>query len=77
MMERISPTWAEIDLIGKIADLKNDQYRLTLAVSTLMELLVEKGVITKDDISSKASELDTFIHLTNEFSSSPEPYPME
>lgn len=76
-MERYSPTWTEIDLVGKIADLKDDQYRITLAVSTLMELLVDKGVITKDDISNKASELDTFIHLTQEFSSSQQPYPTE
>ncbi|MGZ9585936.1 hypothetical protein [Paenibacillus marinisediminis] len=56
-----SSNWAEIDLIGKLADLKHDHYRLTLAVSTLMELLVEKGILEQEDISRKAAELDSYI----------------
>ncbi|MDK8181260.1 hypothetical protein [Paenibacillus sp. UMB4589-SE434] len=65
-MSRISPTWSDIDLIGKIADLKHDNYRLTLAVSTMMELLVEKGLLTHDDISRKAADLDAFLQVTDE-----------
>lgn len=53
--------WSEIDLIGKLADLKQDHYRLTLAVTTLMELLVEKGILQQEDISRKAAELDPYV----------------
>lgn len=56
-----SAAWSEIDLIGKLADLKQDHYRLTLAVTTLMELLVEKGILTQEDISLKAAELDPYV----------------
>ncbi|MBD8497876.1 hypothetical protein NQ117_12100 [Paenibacillus sp. SC116] len=58
--------WSNIDLIAQIADLKQDNYRLTLALSTLMELLVEKGIVEQDDISRKALELDQFLELTDE-----------
>ncbi|WP_418789186.1 hypothetical protein [Paenibacillus agilis] len=61
-----SSMWSNIDLIAQIADLKQDNYRLTLALSTLMELLVEKGIVEQDDISRKALELDQFLELTDE-----------
>ncbi|WP_425414122.1 hypothetical protein [Paenibacillus assamensis] len=61
-----SAMWSNIDLIAQIADLKQDNYRLTLALSTLMELLVEKGIVEQDDISRKALELDQFLELTDE-----------
>jgi len=60
-MKRPQTTWADIDLIGKLADLKQDHYRLTLAVSTLMELLIEKGLLQQEDISRKAAELDPYV----------------
>lgn len=60
-MKRTHSTWADIELVGKLADLKHDHYRLTLAVSTLMELLVEKGILQQEDISRKAAELDPYV----------------
>ncbi|MCY9529039.1 MULTISPECIES: hypothetical protein [Paenibacillus] len=73
-MTTSSTIWSDIDLVGQLADMKEDQYRLTLALSTLMELLVEKGLITQEDISRKANDLDRW--LTDEPQTSHEPYPM-
>lgn len=56
-----SAAWSEVDLFGKLADLKQDHYRLTLAVTTLMELLVEKGILQQEEISKKAAELDPYV----------------
>lgn len=48
-----------INLIGKLAELKDQHYRNTLALSAVIELLIEKGVLTKGEIQEKAAELDT------------------
>lgn len=65
--------WSDINLIGQLADMKEDQYHLTLALSTIMELLVEKGMITQEDISQKANDLHKW--LMDEPQISREPYP--
>ncbi|PZE19056.1 hypothetical protein [Paenibacillus xerothermodurans] len=48
----------QIDLIGKLADLKHAHYQSALLVSTIIELLVEKGIITAQDIASVSAKLD-------------------
>lgn len=56
-----------LDLAARISDLKEDNYRQLLALSTLIELLVEKGIVTPDEIRLKASvieaEIDGFLDL--------------
>lgn len=47
-----------VELIGQIADLKEIDYRNTLAIAALIELLIEKGLITKNDFTQKARELE-------------------
>lgn len=47
-----------IEIIGQIADLKEIDYKNTLAVATLIELLVEKGLISKHEFTRKARELE-------------------
>ncbi|SDF62494.1 hypothetical protein [Sporolituus thermophilus] len=47
-----------IDIIGQIADLKTVDYRNTLAISVLIELLVEKGLFTRQEFAAKAAELE-------------------
>jgi hypothetical protein len=47
-----------IDLYAVIADMKDVDYRNTLAITTLVDLLVEKGLITRDEISGRARQLD-------------------
>ncbi|AKL93543.1 hypothetical protein CACET_c00200 [Clostridium aceticum] len=53
-MEKVS----EVDLIGQISDMKNIDYRNTLAIATLVELLVEKNIITRQEFARKAQLLD-------------------
>lgn len=51
----------EVDMIAKLADLKDEHYRNTLALSTLIELLADKGLITREELEQKAAELDSFM----------------
>jgi hypothetical protein len=60
-MKTASSAWSDVNIVGQLADLKEDQYRLTLALSTLMELLIEKGLITDEDIARKAHEVDRWL----------------
>jgi len=48
----------EIDIIGEIADLKDIDYKNTLAIVSIIELLIEKKIITRNDIKKKAQFLD-------------------
>jgi len=50
--------WHYLDLASRLSDLKEDHYRQLLALSTLIELLVEKGVLTPDEIREKASIME-------------------
>ncbi|MEF3305328.1 hypothetical protein [Paenibacillus sp. GYB003] len=57
-MNRIHSPMQEINWIGKLADLKEEHYRNTLLVAALMDLLIEKGVMTRGEIEAKMAELD-------------------
>ncbi|WP_438445150.1 hypothetical protein [Gorillibacterium sp. sgz5001074] len=52
-----------VDLVGKLADLKEEHYRTTLALTAIMELLTEKGLLTEQEIRSKAAALDVLVNL--------------
>lgn len=47
-----------IQLYGTLADMKDLAYKNTLAVTALIELLIEKGVITAAEMAAKAQKLD-------------------
>ena len=49
----------DIDIYAKIGDLKEIYYRNTLAIATLIELLVEKGIITRREFAQKSLVLDS------------------
>ncbi|WP_010279091.1 hypothetical protein [Paenibacillus senegalensis] len=51
----------EVDIIGKLADLKLEHYKNTLAISAVIELLIDKGVITREEVEAKAKQLDQVI----------------
>jgi hypothetical protein len=55
---RITNHLEQVDLIGKLADLKAAHYQNALLVSALIELLVEKEIITAQDIASMSAQLD-------------------
>lgn len=48
----------EIDLIGQIADLKEVDYKTTLILASFVELLCEKKIINKNELTSKMKTLD-------------------
>jgi hypothetical protein len=50
--------WHYLDLASRLSELKDDHYKQLLALSTLIELLVEKGLLTADEIREKAAEME-------------------
>ena len=48
----------DIDMIAQLSDLKEVDYRNTLAIAALIELLIEKGFFSRRDFTCKARELD-------------------
>jgi hypothetical protein len=48
----------EIDILAQLSDMKMVDYKNTLAIVSLIEVLTEKGVIENNDIAIKAKALD-------------------
>ena len=48
----------KLDIIAQLGDIKEVEYKNTLALTSIIELLLEKNIISKEDISRKAEELD-------------------
>jgi hypothetical protein len=53
----------KLDVIAQIGDIKEIEYRNTLAITSVIELLLEKNIISREDISMKAEELDKMAFL--------------
>ncbi|KPU27536.1 hypothetical protein TR13x_05600 [Caloranaerobacter sp. TR13] len=49
----------DIDIFSQISDLKEIDYRNTLAIASIIEVLVDKGIINRNDIAIKAKQLDS------------------
>ena len=47
-----------IDLYGTLADMKDVDYKNTLAITTLIDLLISKGVIARSELADRAQQLD-------------------
>jgi hypothetical protein len=45
-------------LNAKLADMKDNHYRLLLAVTAITDLLIDKGVFTRDELEHKAASLE-------------------
>lgn len=48
-----------INLFATIGDMKDVAYKNTLGLTALIDLLIEKGVITKEELADRAQRLDT------------------
>lgn len=48
----------DLNLIGQLADLKDTDYKNTLAISVLIELLIEKGLFTRQEFTQKACAIE-------------------
>ena len=56
------PAWEYVQSMAKIADLAESHYRTTLALSALIELMVDKGFITPEEFHQKAADLEKEDH---------------
>ncbi|MFY0544034.1 hypothetical protein [Brevibacillus sp. H7] len=57
MKPRTSPM-QEVNLIAKLADLQETDYHNTLVLHAVVELLIEKGLLSRDELINKVQELD-------------------
>lgn len=48
-----------IDIVAQIGEMKDTDYRNTLAIASLIEVLIEKGIIDRNDIAIKARQIDS------------------
>ncbi|TCO71024.1 hypothetical protein [Marinisporobacter balticus] len=48
----------DIDLYAQLGDLKEVDYRNTLAIATILEILITKGFIDRREFSQMAQHLD-------------------
>lgn len=48
-----------LNLVAKLADLKEDHYRILLTLSAMTELLIDKGLLTREELELKTAALDT------------------
>jgi hypothetical protein len=62
-MKRFTKRPAEVDLYAQLADLKEVDYKNTLIITAVVELLVEKGILTRRDVIEKARQLDQGLSL--------------
>ncbi len=46
------------EIYSQLADLKEVDYKNTLVITALIEILVEKGVIERSEVIEKAHDLD-------------------
>lgn len=45
-------------LWATVGDLKENDYKNMLAVTSLIDLLIEKGIITREELANRAQHLD-------------------
>jgi hypothetical protein len=60
-MNRIHPHLQEVNLIAKLADLKDNHYQQSLLLTALIEVLTDKGILTTQELSGKMQELDNLL----------------
>lgn len=60
-MNRIHSHLEEINLIGKLADLKESHYSNSVLLSALIELLIDKGFITAAELEQKTRDIDVLL----------------
>ena len=57
-MSAPASTWQFLEFASQLSDMKQDNYRQLLALATLIEVLVDKGVVTAEEIAAKASLME-------------------
>ncbi len=49
--------WEQVNLAGAVADLKDQQYRILLAYSSLLDVLVAKGILSMEEIDAAVQSI--------------------
>ncbi|MBB6634083.1 hypothetical protein [Cohnella thailandensis] len=57
---------AILELAARLSQLKEDHYRQLVVLDSLIELLVEKGILSPDELSRKAEESEAAMELEAE-----------
>lgn len=50
---------SEVDILYQISNLKEIDYKNTLVLTSLVELLIDKGIITRKELLNKTRDLDS------------------
>ena len=58
MQQPLPSAWEQVNLTAHLADLKDNHYRTLLTLSAMLELLVEKGLISREELEQKAAHMD-------------------
>lgn len=56
---------SEVDVLYQIANLKETDYKNTLILSSIVELLIEKKIFTRRELIDKANQLDSIAVTKN------------
>jgi len=67
-MDSFSTSMDLVQFIGKLGDLKDEHYHMMLSISAMIELLIEKGLISRQELELKTAKLDELMTGS--------PYPM-
>jgi hypothetical protein len=58
MKAKTPAAWEHVQLAAKLADLKDDHYRTVLTLSAMLELFIEKGILSREELTAKETALD-------------------
>lgn len=48
----------KLNVISQIADIKEIEYKNTLAITSIIEILIEKGILSRYELAEKAQFLE-------------------
>lgn len=57
-MKPKTSAWEHVELAAKLADLKEEHYQTVLTLSAVLELLIDKGVLTREELTARAESID-------------------
>ncbi|WP_151733372.1 hypothetical protein [Paenibacillus tengchongensis] len=57
-MDSFSTSMDLVQFIGKLGDLKDEHYQLIVVQSALIELMIEKGLISRQELEQRITETD-------------------
>ncbi len=58
----VATRWEDVLTGARLADMREVQYRQTLALASLIELLVTRGILDREELARTAQRLDAEAH---------------